>query len=81
MTAQAQRPMDKSKTFRQDEYEMACSARPDDSGRFIPGLVITKQVWPTRPRKIDVPRGNHASEDDAIEAAHVHGLEWIRNYG
>jgi hypothetical protein len=38
-------------------------------------------VWPTRPCEIAVPRGQHTTEDTAIDAAYSEGVEWIRNYG
>ena len=43
--------------FRHQDYELQCSANAVDSGRFAPTLVVSKQVWPTRPRVIAVPRG------------------------
>jgi len=62
-------------------YELLCHARAVDGGRFIPSLVVSKQVWPTRPRAIDVPRGDHQSSQTAIDAAHAAGVEWVQNYG
>ena len=32
---------------------------------------MSKQVWPTRPRTIEMRRGDYATEDGAIEAAHT----------
>jgi len=52
-----------------------------DAGRFAPNLIVSKQVWPTRPREIAVPRGQYTSPDTAIDAAYSEGLAWIRNYG
>ena len=73
--------MSASKTFRHQDYELTCGARALDTGRFAPTLVVCKQVWPSRPRDIAVPRGEHQSEASAIEAAHLQGIEWIKNYG
>ena len=73
--------MGATKTFRHQDYELLCSARPVDGGKFAPGLVVCKQVWPTRPREIAVQRGDYATEEFAIDAAHSQGVEWIRNYG
>ena len=73
--------MDDTKIFRHKDYELTCTARPVDSGRYAPALTLCKQVWPTRPREIAVPRGAYTSADTAIEAAHAQGLEWITNYG
>ena len=73
--------MDSTRIVKWQNYEMLCSALPLDAGRFAPELVVQKQVWPTRPRKIDVPRGQHASADAAIDAAYAQGLAWIRDYG
>src|SRR5471032_3651945 len=73
--------MDTTRVFKWQNYELLCSAKPVDAGRFAPNLVISKQVWPTRPREIAVPRGQHLTEDTAIDAAYTEGLEWIRNYG
>lgn len=58
-----------------------CSAKAVDSGKFAPILVVSKQVWPTRPREIAVQRGDHLTEETAIDAAYSQGLEWIQNYG
>jgi len=70
-----------TKIFRHRDYELQCSAKASDNGKFSPSLVVCKQVWPTRPREIAVPRGDHASEDAAIDAAYAQGIEWITNYG
>ena len=73
--------MDETRTFRHKNYELLCSAKPLDAGRYAPHLVVAKQVWPTRPREIAVQRGNHLSVETAIDAAHSQGVEWIRDYG
>ena len=70
-----------TQTFRHLDYELVCSAKAIDSGRFAPVLIVSKQVWPTRPREIAVQRGEHVSEQTAIDAAHAQGIEWIANYG
>lgn len=70
-----------TKIFRHRDYELQCTAKLADNGRYAPALVVCKQVWPTRPREIAVPRGDHATEDHAIDAAYAQGIEWIRNYG
>ena len=73
--------MDTTRVFKWQNYELLCSAKPVDAGRFAPNLIVSKQVWPTRPREIAVPRGQYTTEDTAIEAAYSSRLEWIRNYG
>jgi hypothetical protein len=70
-----------SKIFRHLDYELVCSAKAVDSGKFAPALSVSKQVWPTRPREIAVDRGDYRTEDAAIDAAHAQGIEWVRNYG
>jgi hypothetical protein len=72
---------DGSKIFRHQDYELQCSAKPVDNGRFAPVLVVCKQVWPTRPREIAVQRGEYVTEQSAIDAAYAQGIEWIKNYG
>src|SRR5450830_1625345 len=62
-------------------YELKCSAKVLDNGEYVPLLVITKQVWPTRPREIAVRRGDYTTAEAAVEAAYAQGLEWIANYG
>jgi len=62
-------------------YELACHSRAVDGGRFVPTLVVSKQIWPTRPRALDVPRGDYETLQTAIEAAHAKGVEWVQNYG
>jgi hypothetical protein len=73
--------MDATRTFHHQGYELLCSAKAVDGGKFAPVLVVCKQVWPSRPRVIAIERGDHLSEDTAIDAAHVQGIEWILNYG
>jgi len=67
--------------FRHGAYEMHCGARALDSGKFAPTLLILKQVWPSRPKEISVPRGDHATEAAAVQVAHDMGIEWVGNYG
>lgn len=73
--------MGATKVYRHENYELHCSASAADSGKFVPAVVVTKQVWPTRPRNIAVRSGSYPTEDAAIEAARIQGIEWIVNYG
>jgi len=73
--------MDNTRIVRHQGYEMTCSAAALDGGKFAPSLVLSKQVWPSRPRVIAVPRGDYLSEAVAIDAAYTHGVDWIQNYG
>ena len=73
--------MGASRIFRHENYELHCSAGAVDGGRFVPVIVVTKQIWPTRPRNIAVRSGNFESEETAIEAARAQGIEWIAAYG
>ena len=73
--------MDTTRVFKWENWELLCSAKAVDAGRFAPSLIISKLVWPTRPREIAVPRGQYTSQETAIDAAYSSGLEWIRNYG
>ncbi|XAH21903.1 hypothetical protein AAFF27_18000 [Xylophilus sp. GW821-FHT01B05] len=68
-------------TFHHGHYLLACSARVLANGRFVPELVITKDVWPTRPRSIAIEKAEFEIEEEAIAAARSRGLEWITNYG
>ncbi|WP_198971192.1 hypothetical protein [Xylophilus sp. ASV27] len=68
-------------TFRHGHYLLACSARVLANGRFVPELVITKDVWPTRPRSIAMDKAEFEVEEDAIAAAHSRGIEWVAHYG
>ena len=70
-----------SRVFRHENYELHGSAGAVDNGKFVPAVVVTKQIWPTRPRNIAVRSGNYASEETAIEAARTQGIEWIMSYG
>jgi len=72
--------MDITRTFRHEQYELLCSAKARDNGRFAPAVVVTKQVWPTRPREIAVRRGDFTTAVDAINAAREQGVEWIRQH-
>ena len=73
--------MNGPRSFQYGGYELLCDAKAVDGGRFVPTLVVAKQIWPNRPRAIEVPRGNHQSRQDAIDAAHAKGVEWVQNYG
>lgn len=73
--------MDITKTFMHKDYELLCGAKVVDDGRFAPTLVLSKQAWPTRPRTIAVQRGDYATPETAIDAAHAQGIEWVLNYG
>lgn len=68
-------------SFKHKDYELQCSAKPLDSGKFAPVLVVAKQAWPSRPRTIAVHDEDFATEEGAIESAHAQGIEWIQNYG
>jgi hypothetical protein len=73
--------MDATRTFRHQGYELLCHAKAVESGKFVPALVVCKQVWPTRPRVIAVERGDYPSENTAIDAAYAQGVKWIQNFG
>jgi hypothetical protein len=73
--------MGASRVFRHENYELHCSACAVDNGKFVPAIVVTKQIWPTRPRIIAVRSGTFATEETAIEAARTQGIEWIASYG
>ncbi len=73
--------MDATRIVRHQAYELICSAKAVDGGKFVPNLVLCKQAWPRRPRVIAVPRGEYLSEEVAIDAAQTQGVEWIQNYG
>lgn len=70
-----------AQVFRVKAYDLECSARAIDGGRFAPVLVATRHAWPSRPRTIDVARGNHADEESAVAAARSKGIEWIACFG
>ena len=74
-------PMDATRTFRHQHYDLHCSAKMIDGGRFTASLIACKDVWPTRPRVIAMPRGDYLTEETAIDAAHTPGIEWVLNYG
>jgi hypothetical protein len=73
--------MQSESVFRHGNYQLACSARKLGNGRYAPGLVVTKEVWPTRARTIALEAGDFEVEAAAIEEARVRGLEWIAHYG
>ncbi|MDP1692989.1 MAG: hypothetical protein Q8L49_13755 [Burkholderiaceae bacterium] len=68
-------------SFKHKDYELHCSAKALDSGKFAPVLVVAKQAWPSRPRTIATRGDDCPTEDSAIDAAHVQGVEWVQNYG
>ncbi len=56
-------------------------ARALDSGSFMPTLVVSKHLWPSRPRTIAVASEGCRNVDEAIASAHAQGLAWVRDYG
>lgn len=73
--------MGECRVFRHENYELHCSATGVDSGKFVAAVVVTKQIWPTRPRNIALRSGDYVTEETAIEAARAQAIEWIVNYG
>jgi hypothetical protein len=74
-------PMDTNTIFQHKGYELRCGARALDSGSFMPTLVVSKHLWPSRPRTIAMDSEGCRSVDDAIASAHAQGLAWVRDYG
>ena len=70
-----------TKSFQHENYELLCSAKALDSGKFVPTLVISKQRWPSRPRTISVQCDGCLTEEDAISSAYAQGVDWVLNYG
>jgi hypothetical protein len=73
--------MDTTKTFRHQDYELRCTAKAVDSGKFEPNLVVSRQSWPTRPRVVLLKNGAYATRETAIDAARTQGIEWVSNFG
>ena len=44
-------------------------------------LVVSKQLWPSRPRTIAVQSEGCSDVEAAIASAHAQGLTWVRDYG
>ena len=70
-----------AKVVRHKDYALHCESKTLDNGRFVPLLSVVRQVWPSRPKEIAVPRDDYATEEEAVEAAHRAGIEWVKNYG
>jgi len=66
-----ERAIDATKIFKHRDYELVCGARRVDNGKFAPTLMISKQVWPTRPREIAV----RTSNSSLIEKPRSSGFE------
>ena len=73
--------MGTTRSFQHDNYELLCSARALDSGKFVPILVVSKERWPRRPRTISVQSNRCLTEEDAISSAYAQGVAWVLNYG
>lgn len=74
--------MDEVSIYQHDQYELRCGARALEGGKeFVPTLVVSKQVWPTRPREIAVEPGRFPRVEDAVRAAYDQGVRWVLNYG
>ena len=63
--------MDATRIFRHGGYDLRCCAKEVESGKFVPELIVSRPVWPTRPRLIAIERGNFLTEDTAIDAAYA----------
>jgi hypothetical protein len=74
-------PMDMNTIFQHKGYDLCCGARALDSGRFMPTLVVSKHLWPSRPRTIAVDSEGCGNVADAVASAHAQGLVWVRDYG
>ena len=68
-------------SYRHRDYELHCGAKVLDNGKFAPTLLVIRQGWPSRPREVAVSRGDYGTEEAAVQAAHVQGVDWIANYG
>ena len=73
--------MIETQTIQLKDCELTCSAQATDNARFKPMLVVSRKIWPGRPRTIAVRRGGHPSAEVAIEAARTQGFEWVTNFG
>ena len=73
--------METVRIFRHKDYALHCEARALDNGRFAPAVSVLRQVWPSRPKEIAVPRSDYATENDAVEAAHQIGILWVSDFG
>ena len=69
------------RVIRHRDYALHCAARTLDNGRFVPRLSILKQAWPSRPKEIAIPRSDYAIEEDALDAAHRAGIQWVADFG
>lgn len=63
------------------DYELVCGATATDGGKFEPTLVISSNIWPSRPRSIAVRAGAYPTAAVAMESAQTRGVEWIANFG
>ena len=70
-----------TKIIKHQDYELQCSAKALDSGKFAPVLVDARQAWPSRPRTLAARGDDFPTEESAIESAHTQGVEWGQNYG
>ena len=75
------RPWTPPRSFSTKGYELRCGARALDSGSFMPTLVVSKHLWPSRPRTIAMNGEACPNVEEAIAAAHAQGLAWVRDFG
>ena len=73
--------MDATRIFRHGDYDLRCCAKAVEYGKFVPEVIVSRPVWPTRPRLIAIERGNYLTEDTAIDAAYAQGVRWISSRG
>jgi len=73
--------MGAARTFQHQGHDLICGSEAIDNGKFAPTLIVCKAICPARPRIIAVDRGDHPTEQIAIDAAHRKGVKWIVRYG
>lgn len=69
------------KVVRHKGYDLHCSARAVDGGKFVPVLVVAKVAWPSHSKVIALAPGTFSNEEAATDAAHAQGIEWVTHYG
>ncbi|MBU9153173.1 hypothetical protein KTD28_00960 [Burkholderia gladioli] len=65
--------------FRMLDYDMDCTPRPPDEGRFAAQVVVTKVGY--HPEAAFRRLGEFDTEAEAVEYAKQFSAQWLKRYG
>jgi hypothetical protein len=73
--------MEISEAFSHLTYDIVCSVREVDVGKFAPAVVATAKAWPSRPRTLHIRPHAFDTAAEALAAARTQAITWVEHYG